>query len=105
MTRKVYTETDRLLLGDILPTDDIALFELDSDQEVHQYLSDPVLTDISQCKAIIDHIRRQYIDNGIGRCAVIEKSSGTFAGWSGLKLVHDTVNNHADFCDLGYRLI
>lgn len=35
---KIYAETERLILREILPTDVDALFELDSDPDVHRYL-------------------------------------------------------------------
>lgn len=54
---------------------------------------------------MIDSIRRQYIENGIGRWAVIDKESNNFVGWSGLKLITAKINNHQNFYDLGYRLI
>ena len=38
-----------------------------------------------------------YKKNGYGRCAVVEKESGKFIGWCGLKL------NEEDFVDIGFR--
>ena len=49
-------------------------------------------------------ILQQYAENGIGRWATIEKSSGEFIGWSGLKFRNDEENNHINFYDVGYRL-
>lgn len=49
-------------------------------------------------------IRQQYIDNGIGRWAIIEKKTNDFIGWTGLKFVTDLTNNHKHYNDLGYRL-
>ena len=50
-------------------------------------------------------IRQQYIDNGIDRWAIINKETNDFIGWTGLKFVTETTNNHINFYDLGYRLI
>lgn len=100
-------ETKRLLLRDILPDDDKGLFELDSNPEVHRYLGNQPIQKIEQAQEAIDRIRQQYIDNGIGRWAVIEQSSGEFIGWSGLKWVTESENKnkpHA-YYDVGYRLI
>ena len=98
-------ETERLILRELLPADDEGMFELDSDPEVHLYLGNQPVKSIEEARAIIQSVRQQYIDNGIGRWAVIEKSSGNFVGWTGLKLIRELTNNHIDFYDVGYRLI
>lgn len=98
-------ETERLILREILPADKAEMFELDSNAEVHKYLGNTPVKDLEQVREVIQFIRQQYVHNGIGRFAVIEKSSNKFIGWCGLKLFKETVNNHTDFYDLGYRLI
>lgn len=102
---KIFAETERLILREIVPSDIDGLFELDSDPEVHKYLGNRPVKDKKQVEAIIEFIRRQYAENGIGRWAVIEKSTNRFIGWSGLKLVTDTINGRTNYHDLGYRLI
>jgi ribosomal-protein-alanine N-acetyltransferase len=101
----IYAETPRLILRELLPTDDAGMFELDSDPAVHLYLGNKPVTTLQQTRDIITSVRQQYIDLGIGRWAVIEKATGNFIGWSGLKLVTDTYNNHTNFYDVGYRFI
>lgn len=98
-------ETERLILREIVPSDDERLFILDSDPEVHKYLGTKPLTDIQQAREYIELIRQQYIDFGIGRWAVIEKKSNLLIGWSGLKFFNTSLNNHINFYELGYRLI
>lgn len=49
---------------------------------------------------VIESIRKQYFDNGIGRWAVIEKESNNFIGWSGLKFVREETNNHIEYLDV-----
>lgn len=68
---KFYIETERLILRDILPTDEEAFFEMDSNPEVHKYLGNKPTTNILQTREMIENINQQYIDNGIGRWAVI----------------------------------
>jgi len=102
---KVFAETDRFFLREILPTDIDGMFELDSDSEVHRYLGNKPVTDKDQIVALINFIRQQYIDNGIGRWAIIDKKTNGFIGWTGLKFVTDLTNNHKHYYDLGYRLI
>src|SRR5690554_549063 len=102
---KIFAETERLILREILPTDIDGLFELDSDPEVHKYLGNKPVTNKIQIAHMISFIRQQYIDNGIGRWAMIEKETNNFIGWTGLKLEKAKTNNHTNYYDLGYRLI
>ena len=99
-----YIETKRLLLRELFPSDDLKMFELDSNPEVHRYVGNNPVTDIEQARTAIANIRQQYNDNGIGRWAVILKETNEFIGWAGLKL-EKNVNGHEQFYDLGYRFI
>ena len=101
----VFAETPRTILREITLDDVDGFYELDSDPEVHKYLGTIPIVSKEQIVDIIHFIRQQYADNGIGRWAVIEKESNKFIGWSGLKLVTDTMNNHTNYYDLGYRFI
>ena len=103
--RKIFIETERLILREILLTDIDGMFELDSDPDVHKYLGNQPVTDREQLVNVINFIRQQYIDNGIGRWAIIDKKTNDFIGWTGLKFVTDLTNNHKNYYDLGYRLI
>jgi RimJ/RimL family protein N-acetyltransferase len=102
---KIFIETERLVLREILPTDENGLFELDSNPNVHTYLGNNPVDNIEQIREVITMIRQQYIDNNIGRWAIIDKETNDFIGWTGLKFVTETTNNHINFYDLGYRLI
>jgi ribosomal-protein-alanine N-acetyltransferase len=102
---KFYIETERLILRDLLPNDDVGMFELDSNADVHKFLGNNPILKIEQAEEVIMNIRQQYLDNGIGRWATIEKSSGDFIGWSGLKFIASIENNHTNFYDVGYRFI
>jgi len=102
---KIFLETKRFILREIIPADVDGLFELDSDPAVHRFLGKNPVSDKSQIVEAIHLIRKQYIDNGIGRWAIISKDKNEFIGWSGLKLVTDITNNHKNYYDLGYRLI
>ena len=102
---KIFIETERLLLREILSTDEKGLFELDSNPKVHTYLGNNAVENMGQIREVIKKIRQQYIDNGIGRWAIIDKETNDFIGWTGLKFVTEITNNHINFYDLGYRLI
>ncbi|SHJ58004.1 Acetyltransferase (GNAT) domain-containing protein [Hymenobacter daecheongensis DSM 21074] len=101
----IFVETDRLILRELLPTDEAAMFEMDADPEVHRYLGNKPVTTIEQSRALIAFVRQQYVENGIGRWAVVEKQTGAFVGWSGLKLVAGPTNGRTNYHDLGYRFL
>lgn len=102
---EIFAETEWLILREIMEEDEQGLFELDSDPEVHRYLGNQPVKSIEQIRLVIAFIQQQYEDNGIGRWAVVEKSSGQFVGWSGLKFFREQVNGHNDFYELGYRFM
>jgi ribosomal-protein-alanine N-acetyltransferase len=97
-------ETERLILREILPSDDQSMFELDSDEAVHEFLGKKPVQTIHEIRNIIERIRTDYTKYGVGRLAVVEKNSLQFIGWAGLKFVPVTINQHHDFYDVGYRL-
>ncbi|MBL7920588.1 MAG: GNAT family N-acetyltransferase [Bacteroidia bacterium] len=96
-------ETERLILREILLQDAGAMFEMDSDPQVHTYLGNDPVKDIEQINNAIRFIRKQYVDNGIGRWAVVLKETNEFIGWCGLKYFTETINKHIHIYDLGYR--
>ena len=92
----------------MLPSDAKGMFELDSNPIVHKYLGNKPVKTKQQAVDVIQFIRKQYKERGIGRWAAIEKSSGDFIGWSGLKLNLDKkeeLNGRRNFYDIGYRFI
>lgn len=101
----VFAETDRLILREMLSSDAAGMYELDGNAAVHKYLGNLPVQSIEQSKEMIAFIRQQYVENGIGRWAVIEKETNQFIGWAGLKLVMETINGHTNFYDVGYRFI
>lgn len=102
---KIYATTERLILRELLPSDDEAMFEMESDPEVHRYLGNRPKQTIEEVREVIALIRQQYIDNGIARWAAVEKATGEFVGWTGLKHIKVPENGHDDFHDVGYRLL
>jgi ribosomal-protein-alanine N-acetyltransferase len=99
---KIYLESDRLILRSLEDSDLEGMYALESDPEVHKYLGNQPLQNRDECMDIIRYIQQQYKDYGIGRWAVIDKASGEFAGWSGLKC--ETIVRDYDYWDVGYRL-
>lgn len=98
-------ETERFYIRPLVPTDAAGIFELDSNQNVHAYLGKKPIKTLAEAENIIQFIQQQYLDLGIGRWAIIEKSSGNFVGWTGFKYIVEPVNHHVNYHDLGYRLI
>ena len=105
MASSTILETGRLLLREVELTDLDGFYRLDSDPEVHRYLGNRPVTDRRQLEEVIGFIRRQYAEFGTARLSVVEKSTGQFIGWCGLKFVTETINQHTHYYDLGYRLI
>jgi len=87
-------------------TDLEGMFELDSDPEVHKYLGNKPVKQIEESQKILESVSIQYKERGIGRWAAIEKNSGNFIGWSGLRLNTEyNMNGFTKYYDLGYRFI
>jgi ribosomal-protein-alanine N-acetyltransferase len=105
---KFQLKTERLLLRELRKTDLEGMFELDSNPEVHKYLGNNTIKTKAAAEKNIAFVIKQYQEHDIGRFAVIEKSSGDFIGWSGLKLnkgTKESLNGYLDFIDIGYRFI
>jgi [ribosomal protein S5]-alanine N-acetyltransferase len=98
-------ETERLILRKVETTDYHNFYVLDSNPNVHTHLGKKHITDINQAKINVHNLLQQYTNYGVGRFVIIEKVTGSFVGWCGLKLVTETRNNHINFYDIGYRLV
>jgi len=102
---RIIAETDRLFLREIDIADEKSFFLLDSDPEVHTFLGSKPVETAKEARMMIESIKRQYVEKGIGRWAVVEKATGNFVGWSGLKLITEMVNTRIDYYELGYRFL
>lgn len=98
-------ETERMLMREFSEDDAMGMFELDSDPMVQKYIGNIPISTLSEAVENINFIRNQYLTNGIGRFALIEKITGSFLGWGGLKLITHEINQHKNFYELGYRLM
>lgn len=100
--------TARLLLRPLQATDAPGLFELDSDPAVQRYLGaigGPRPGSLADSQAALARIQAQYAAAGCGRWAVVQRATGEFMGWAGLKLVAGPLNGEHNFYDLGYRFM
>ncbi len=98
-------ETNRLIMRPFEETDAEGLFLLDSNPEVMKYVGGIVSTEVEQSRQMIEFIQNQYKENGVGRLAVIEKSSNILIGWSGLKYLTKEINGMKNVDELGYRFL
>lgn len=97
-------QTERLILRELKPSDAEDFFAMDNNPNVHKYLWQKPTQDIEETRKIIEFVRNQYTENGIGRFAVILKETNEFMGWCGIKFVTETENGNTNFYDFGYRL-
>ncbi len=102
---KIHLETERFLMREFISSDADVIYALDSNREVMRYLGNNIMIDKASAIQTIQHVRKQYEDNGIGRWMIIDKSSGEALGWAGLKLEPTEINGHNNYMDIGYRLL
>lgn len=102
---KVFIETSKLILREIVTEDVDRIFLLDSNPEVMKYMIVKPVTKLEESEETINKIRKQYQENGIARWAVIEKESDLLIGWSGLKLLTEPINGFNNVYELGYRFL
>jgi ribosomal-protein-alanine N-acetyltransferase len=90
-------ETNRLRLRELTLSDAQNFFQLNLDPDVLRYTGDVAFENTKASETFL----RNYADyqtNGYGRWAVIDKSSGEFLGWCGLKFT--PAKNETD---IGFR--
>ena len=99
MRRKAFKiSTHRLQLREFQAEDAAALFRLNSDPEVLRYTGDKPFVDISDASRFIDNYDH-YAAHGFGRWAVLDRQTGQFMGFCGLRRRAETAE-----VDLGFRL-
>ena len=96
-------ETERLLLRHVEYTDVNDLFEMDADPDVHLFIENKPVKTIAEIEVVITMLKQQYLENGIARFAVVDKLTNECVGWCGLKYFNQTLNQHNNFYELGYR--
>ena len=70
---KIVAETSRLILRDIELFDAQDLLEMDLDDRVTKYTGQNPIRSIEEANHVVQFILNQYVQNGVGRWAVIEK--------------------------------
>ena len=92
-------ETERLLLRRFNENDIDTVFAMRSNPDVMRFIREPQ-TNRAEAESWVSLVSSRWEDEKIGFCAVIEKSSGRFAGWCGLWRLKET-----DEIEVGYALI
>jgi ribosomal-protein-alanine N-acetyltransferase len=100
---KAIAQTSRLIFREINEHDENDLYEMDSDPEVHRYITQSPVRSIKQVREAIKMLQQQYKEHGIARWAVVDKTTNECLGWAGLKYFTGTINGHANFYEHGYR--
>lgn len=77
--------------------DAASMFELNIDPEVIKFTGDKSFGSLEDARIFLENYN-QYALHGFGRWAVIQKSTGKFIGWCGLKYSATT-----DEVDIGFR--
>lgn len=95
-------ETSRLILRPLEDADVADFFKMNDNPNISKYLRNP-LRNIAETEKYIAKIKAEYIQNGIGRFAVVLKENNALIGFSGLKFRANEENGFADFYDIGYR--
>jgi ribosomal-protein-alanine N-acetyltransferase len=75
------------------------VFRLNSDPDVIRFNGDKAFSSIEDARIFLENYE-QYALHGFGRWAVIQKSTGKFIGWCGLKY-----SVSKDEVDIGFRFL
>ena len=94
---KQILETDQLLLREFSIEDAENFYQLNLNPNVVKYTGDKAFKNSMEAENFLIHYK-DYEINGFGRWAVIEKCSGAFLGWCGLKYTQETNET-----DIGFR--
>lgn len=94
---KVILETPRLLLRELTPEDAENFYKLNENPNVTRYTGDGAFDSIEHARVFLENYQ-DYILNGYGRWAVINKQDKQFIGWCGLKY-HEMKGE----TDIGFR--
>lgn len=94
-------ETERLLLREFTMDDFEAVYEFNSNLELHKYTGDEIIQSLDRAKEIIRDIwLEDYKKYGYGRWAAIYKPENRIIGFAGLKYLPEF-----DQTDIGFRFL
>ncbi len=94
---KQILETNRLILRELNPSDAKSFYDLNSNPNVIKYTGNSAFESVEKAREFLENYQ-DYMLNGYGRWAVIEKTTNKFIGWCGLKF--GEMENETD---IGFR--
>lgn len=99
----IHLYTERFIIRDIESYDTDAMFDLDSNPQVHRFLGNNPISRLKEAEDIINNIKEQYQTYGIGRWAIANRDNNELLGWTGFKQ-EEKLRPEFSYVDLGYRL-
>lgn len=96
---RVPIETARQVLRRFAPDDAPGMFALNGDPLVIRWVYDEPFESIDATRAFLERYQEVYRRDGIARLAAIDRTTGAFLGWCGLRRQTDGE------VDLGYRYL
>ncbi len=102
---KIITESKNFYYREIELTDIDDMFLLESDPDIHKYLTSLPVNNKIEVENIINYYRNQYKKYGVGRWAIIRKADNKFIGWAGLKFETESILNQSNFYDFSGRIL
>ncbi|MFV0592509.1 MAG: GNAT family N-acetyltransferase [Draconibacterium sp.] len=97
MKKIKHLETERTIMRQLIKEDAEDFYALNLDKEVLKFTGDQPFENIQAAKDFLTNYD-QYEKYGVGRLAVIDKSTLKFIGWCGLKY-----NKDKNEYDIGFR--
>jgi [ribosomal protein S5]-alanine N-acetyltransferase len=99
LSRKIILETPRLYLYEMALEDAADFYELNSDPDVMRYTGDDSFDDVEAARNLVRNYK-QYELHGYGRWTMVNKQTGEFIGWCGIRYFDEIGQT-----DIGYRLL
>lgn len=99
MNKPIVFQTPRFLLRQFSREDAKLIFDLNQNPNVLRYIHEKPPSSLQEAETIIEQIILPQYELRLGRWAIIDKQSGEFHGWCGLKF-----RTELNETDLGYRL-
>ena len=98
---KTIIESERLLLRQFSLNDIEAVYQFNSNVELHRYTGDEIINSRQRAEQIIKDIwLKDYTNYGYGRWALIYKPENKIIGFAGLKYLAEIGET-----DIGYRIL
>lgn len=102
---KIIFESKNFIFREFEIEDVDLIYELDSEPEIHKYLTSIPMKNKTEAELVITYFRNHYKQFNLGRWAIIRKSDNNFIGWAGIKFEKEIVMNRSNFYDFSGRIM